>query len=73
MVLLILLAGDIATNPGPAAGSCVTDNSKVLYLNTRSLKALVHPVGDESVKICKILLLIQQMTRSDHYDVVCVV
>jgi hypothetical protein len=46
-VLLILLAGDIATNPGPTAGSRETDNSttlglKVLYLNARSLKAFVQ-------------------------------
>ncbi|CAB3977922.1 Hypothetical predicted protein, partial [Paramuricea clavata] len=56
VVLLILLAGDIATNPGPTAGSRETDNSKtlwlkVLYLNARSLKAFVHPIGDKSVKV----------------------
>ena len=75
-VLLILLAGDIATNPGPTAGSRETDNSKtlglkVLYLNARSLKALVHPIGDKSVKVCKISLL-QQLTYGGNYDVVCV-
>ena len=76
MVLLILLAGDIATNPGPTAGSKPTENSSflrlnVLYLNARSLKAFVHPIGDKSVKICKISLL-QQLTYSGNYDVVCV-
>ena len=39
--LCILLAGDIATNPGPVCNS-TTLGLKVLYLNARSLKALVH-------------------------------
>ena len=76
VVLLILLAGDIATNPGPTAGLPAKVNSKtgglnVLYLNARSLKAFVYPVGQKSVKICKISLL-QQLTYSGNYDVVCV-
>ena len=33
VVLLILLAGDIATNPGPTAGSKPTENSSFLGLN----------------------------------------
>ena len=56
MVLLILLAGDIATNPGPTAGSKPTENSSflglnVLYLNARGLKAFVHPIGDKSNRL----------------------
>ena len=59
----------------PKCGSRETDNSKtlglkVLYLNARSLKALVHPIGDKSVKVCKISLL-QQLTYGGNYDVVC--
>ncbi|CAB4041921.1 Hypothetical predicted protein, partial [Paramuricea clavata] len=70
LLLCILLAGDIATNPGPVCNSSSL-GLKVLYFNARSLKALVHPTGDNSVKICKISLL-QQLTYSGNYDVVCV-
>ncbi|CAB4045826.1 Hypothetical predicted protein [Paramuricea clavata] len=70
LLLCILLAGDIATNPGPACNSSSL-GLKVLYFDARSLKALVHPTGDNSVKICKISLL-QQLTYSGNYDVVCV-
>ena len=68
--MCILLAGDKATNPGPVCNSSSL-GLKVLYFNARSLKALVHPNGDNSVKICKISLL-QQLTYSGNYDVVCV-
>ena len=56
--------------------SQTTDNSttlglNVLYLNARSLKALVRPIGDKSEKNCKISLL-QQLAYSGNYDVVCV-
>ena len=76
VALLILLGGDIATNPGPTTCSGTKENStflglKVLYLNARSLKALVHSVGNQSGKICKITLL-QQLVYSGNYDVVCV-
>ena len=76
VVLHILLSGDIATNPGPATYSGAKDNStflwfKVLYLNARSLKALVYSVGNQSEKICKITLL-QQLKYGGNCNVVCV-
>ena len=76
VVLLILLSGDIATDPGPTTCSGTNEHStylglKVLYLNATSINALVHPVGNQSGKICKIALL-QQLIYSGNYDVVCV-
>lgn len=76
VVLLILLAGDIATNPGPGKGCRTTENStslglNVLYLNTRSLKAIVAQTDYPSAKICKISLF-QHLVYSGDYDVVCV-
>ena len=44
---------------------------KVLYSNARSIKALVHPVGNQFGKICKIALL-QQLIYNGNYVVVCV-
>jgi hypothetical protein len=45
LLLCILLAGDVATNPGPTFDSQTTDGFRILYLNARSLKAFVHPPG----------------------------
>jgi hypothetical protein len=56
LLLCILLAGDVATNPGPTSDSQSTDGFKILYLNARSLKAFVHPPGNTSLKVCKISL-----------------
>ena len=51
--LLILLAGDVATNPGPC--SSTQDRTKLsclrtMYLNARSLKALVDSPDDDNSK-----------------------
>ena len=71
LLLCILLAGDVATNPGPTSDSQSTDGFKILYLNARSLKAFVHPPGNTPLKVCKISLF-QDLVYSGNYDVVCV-
>ena len=71
LVLCILLAGDVATNPGPTSDPQTTDGFKILYLNARSLKAFDHPPESASLKVCKISLL-QDLVYSGNYDVVCV-
>ncbi|CAB4011989.1 Hypothetical predicted protein [Paramuricea clavata] len=71
LLLCILLAGDVATNPGPTSDSQSRDGFKILYLNARSLKAFVHPPGNTSTKVCKISLF-QDLVYSGNYDVVCV-
>ena len=43
----------IHPNPGP---TCWSDSLRALYLNARSLKAIVKPV-DDAKKLCKITLL----------------
>ncbi|CAB4026721.1 Hypothetical predicted protein, partial [Paramuricea clavata] len=52
VVLLILLAGDVATNPGPSSFHPPTKNLgqglNALYLNSRSLKAFVPSDQDLS-------------------------
>jgi hypothetical protein len=62
--LFILLAGDVATNPGPRS------SIERLYLNSRSLKAFVE-MDDKPSKVCKIDVF-QQLVYSGDYDVVCV-
>ena len=62
--LFILLAGDVATNPGPRS------SIECLYLNSRSLKAFVE-MDDKPSKVCKIDVF-QQLVYSGDYDVVCV-
>ena len=71
VLISILLAGDIATNPGPAH---VNNNSptylgglNVLYMNARSIKAFVPLVENPSSKVCKITL-IQQLVYSNCND-----
>ncbi|CAB3983304.1 Hypothetical predicted protein [Paramuricea clavata] len=71
LLLCILLAGDVATNPGPTSDSQSRDGFKILYLNARSLKAFVHPPGNTSPKVCKISLF-QDLVYSGNYDIVCV-
>jgi exonuclease III len=71
LLLCILLAGDVATNPGPTSDSQSRDGFKILYLNARSLKAFVHPPGNTSPKVFKISLF-QDLVYSGNYDVVCV-
>ena len=64
VILCILLAGDVATNPGPRS------SIECLYLNSRSLKAFVE-MDDKPSKVCKIDVF-QQLVYSGDYDVVCV-
>ena len=83
LVFLTLLAGDVATNPGPLTKSTEmnpaqghsfrrqTDALNVLYLNARSLKAFVPSNTDCTSKQCKITLL-QHLVYSATYDIVCI-
>ena len=83
LVFLILLAGDVATNPGPLTKSTEmnparghsfrrqTDALNALYLNARSLKAYVPSNTDCTSKQCKITLL-QHLVYSATYDIVCI-
>ena len=75
-LLLVLLANDVQMNPGPSHPSpttsrrTVTNDLKVLYLNSRSLKSFV-PVDNPPRKVCKISLL-QEVVFADYYEVVCI-
>ena len=76
LFLLILLAGDVALNPGPTINSNYTSDLKLnqlnaLYLNARSLKAFVPADNDSSFKVCKITLL-QHLVYSGSYDLICI-
>ena len=67
--LLILLAGDVATNPGPC--SSTQNELKIIYLNARSLKAFVSSDEGSLCKISKMTLL-QQLIFGSSYDVECI-
>ena len=72
LFLLILLSGDVATNPGPGTSTEHTSNElNAIYLNARSLKAFVPFNGDSSAKVCKITLL-QELVHSGSYDIICI-
>ena len=76
VILCILLAGDVATNPGPCSfipNSDAKNSSdlKVLYLNARSLKSFVSIDDNPSNKVCKITLL-QEFIHSGSYEVICI-
>lgn len=58
---------DIASNPGPHPNQ--RNNLRALYLNARSLKAIVTAEGSDRSKICKITIL-QQIVFSGDFDVV---
>ena len=86
MILCILLAGDIALNPGPMTTAlqqggpqllCISSKHNdsqhglnCLYLNTRSLKAFVK-MDDNCSKVCKINIF-QQLVYCRAYGIVCV-
>ena len=57
----------IHPNPGP---TCWSDSLRTLYLNARSLKAIVKSV-DDAKKLCKITLL-QRLVYGGDYDVVLI-
>ena len=67
--LLILLTGDVATNPGPC--SSTQNGLKIIYLSAKSLKAFVSSDEGFPCKISKITLL-QQLIFGSSYDVVCI-
>ena len=67
--LLILLAGDVATNPGPC--SSTQNGLKIIYLSAKSLQAFVSSDEGFPCKISKITLL-QQLIFGSSYDVVCI-
>ena len=58
---------DISSNPGPVHPS---DCLRAIYLNARSLKALVPIADDCSTKLCKITIL--QLVHSGDFDIVCI-
>ncbi|CAB4010566.1 Hypothetical predicted protein [Paramuricea clavata] len=72
LFLLILLSGDVATNPGPGTSTEHTSNElNAIYLNARSLKAFVPFNDDSSAKVCKITLL-KELVHSGSYDIICI-
>ena len=68
MILPILLAGDVATNPGPfsAHGGQV----KSLVLNTRSLKSF-HRDEQSNLIVCN-LQRFEDLVYNENSDVICV-
>ena len=80
IVFCILLAGDVATNPGPdPASNARFSNGRHInglnasYLNARSLKAFATDPDQPNAtsKVCKITLL-QRLVYSAKYDIVCI-
>ncbi len=70
--MLILLANDVETNPGPVKTTRTDNNNlKVLYLNARSVKSFIAIDNYPSNKVCKITLL-QELVHADDYEVICV-
>ena len=74
LLLCILLAGDIATNPGPACNSTGirSQNSqlKSLLLNARSLKSINR--DEMSNQTVCILQRFQNLVYNENSDVICV-
>ena len=62
----ITISMDISPNPSPQQWN---DSLRVLYLNTRSLKAIVDSPDDCARKICKISLL-QQLVYGEDFHVI---
>ncbi len=70
--MLILLANDVETNPGPVKTTRTDNNNlKVLYLNARSVKSFIATDNHPSNKVCKITLL-QELVHAGDYEVICV-
>ncbi len=70
--MLILLANDVETNPGPLKTTRTDNNNlKVLYLNARSVKSFIATDNHPSNKVCKITLL-QELVHAGDYEVICV-
>ncbi len=73
----ILVCGDVHPNPGPIQMSSrkpVGRNMnclRTLYLNARSLKAIVESPDDRAKKTCKLTIL-QNPVYLEQYDIVCV-
>jgi hypothetical protein len=75
VVLLILLAGDVATNPGPAYYSASTNSVsrkqvKCLVLNTRSIKS-IHKDPASNITVCN-LQRFQDLVYNENSDIICV-
>ena len=62
----LLLLQLIHPNPGPGHW---TESLRVLYLNTRSLKAIVNSESESVNKICKITIL-QRLVYGGGLDVI---
>lgn len=65
-IIDVTISMDISPNPGPQQWN---DSFRVLYLNTRSLKAFVDSPDDCARKICKISLL-QRLVYGEDFDVI---
>ena len=77
VILCILLAGDVATNPGPCSfipnsDAKYSSDLKVLYLNARSLKSFVSIDDNPTNKVCKITLLQELVHSRGSYEVICI-
>ena len=71
VVLLILLAGDVATNPGPLSSASKTRIVNCLSLNTRSLTSL-HRTNTSEAEICSNMELFQNLVYSEDSDIIFV-
>ena len=76
LFLLILLGGDIATNPGPISSSNLRNKRTLkhsfncLFLNARSLKS-IHKDKESNLPVCN-LQCFQELVYSENSDVICV-
>jgi hypothetical protein len=70
VVLLILLAGDVATNPGPRTSSTSNRTVKCLSLNARSLTSL-HRTNNSEGKRSN-MELVQNLVYSEDSDIIFV-
>ena len=71
VVLLILLAGDVATNPAPLSSAPKNRTLNCLSLNARSLTSL-HRTNTSEAEICSNMELFQNLVYSKDSDVIFV-
>ena len=71
VVLLILLAGDVATNPGPLSSAPKNRTVNCLSLYARSLTSL-HRTNTSEAEVCSNMELFQNLVYSEDSDVIFV-